>query len=67
MSSSPRVVKCNERGLYLGDKLVFAMMETSLRLMPFFIKEYDLKATEEERELLCKAVNDFLNSYKIQV
>lgn len=67
MSSSPRLVECNDRGLYLGGKLVFAMMETPLRLMPFHIKEYDLKATKEERELLCQAVNDYLNSYKVQL
>lgn len=67
MASSPRPIMCNDVGLYLGNKLVFSIKETSLRLIPFYIKERDLGATEEERELLCQAVNDYLNSYKVRL
>lgn len=67
MSSSSRQIKCDDRGLYLGDKLVFATSETPLRLMRYHIKDVDLKASKEEKKLLCEAITKYLNSYKVEL
>lgn len=47
--------------LYLGNKTVFCVLETPIRLMSRYIECIDLKATPEEKKELYAWINDFLH------